>query len=159
MCGTDVPRTKLVKVDSAALQVCPRCEKFGTTEVVKTKQGDVVMPSVAQRLETRQRRHTERDVYTSVDEKELALDYPEKVKNARRAKGMNQEELAKSINEKKSVIVKIEAGEMRPNDKLVKKLERTLEISLREKLELEIETEKRAFSQGMTLGDFIKYED
>jgi len=159
MCGTEVPRTKLVKVDSAALQVCPRCEKFGTSEVVKTKQGDVVMPSVAERLETRHRRRTERDVYTSGDEKELALDYAEKVKTARRAKGMTQDELAKFINEKKSVIVKIEAGEMRPDDKLVKKLERALETPLREKLEFEIDTEKRAFNQGMTLGDFVKYED
>jgi putative transcription factor len=159
MCGADVPKTKFVKVEGAALHVCPRCEKYATSEAVKTQTGQVLMPSVAERLATRQKRHKERDVFESGEEKELALDYPERVRKGRSQKGLSQEELAKRINEKKSMIVKVENGEIRPNDKLVRKLERALEMSLREKMESVSGNERRPYSEGMTLGDFIKYED
>ena len=159
MCGTDVPRTKFVQVEGAALHVCARCEKYASSGAAKTETGQIVMPSVAQRLETRQKRQRQKDVFDSGGEKELALDYPERVKDARRRKGLSQEELAKKINEKKSVIIKVESGDMRPSDKLVKKLERALGTSLREALESETSASRSAYSQGMTLGDFIKYED
>jgi len=159
MCGSDVPRTKFVKVEGAALHVCPRCERYAASEAAKTESGKIIMPSVAERLVTRQKRRTERDVFTAGGEKELALDYPERVKEARRRLDLSQEELAKRINEKKSVIVKVESGDMRPSDMLVKKLERALGTSLRESIEHEEAGPKSAYSQGMTLGDFIKYED
>lgn len=159
MCGTDVPRTKFVNVEGAALHVCARCEKYASSEAAKTETGRIVMPSVAQRLETRQKRHRERDVFSSGGEKELVLDYPERVKDARRKKGLSQDELAKIINEKKSVVVKVESGDMRPSDKLVKKLERALETPLRGSIETEATGTRSAYSQGMTLGDFVKYED
>lgn len=159
MCGAKVHNAKFVKVEGAAIHVCQKCEKFATSEAVKTRSGEILMPSVAERLASRQRRRTERDIYDQGGEKELLLDYPEKVKAGRRAQGLSQEELAKQINEKKSVIVKVEAGEIRPDDKLVRKLERALETSLRGTLELGEGTERQAYSQGMTLGDFIKFED
>ncbi len=159
MCGAKVHNAKFVKVEGAAIHVCQSCEKFATSEAVKTEKGEILMPSVAQRLASRQRRRTERDVYDHGEEKELVLDYPEKVKAGRRAQGLSQDELAKQINEKKSVIVKVEAGEIHPSDKLVRKLERALGTPLRAKMELGEGTERQAFSQGMTLGDFIKHED
>jgi putative transcription factor len=159
MCGSDVPRTKFVTVEGATMHVCSKCEKFASSDAVKTEKGQVMMPSVADRLVSRQRRQKERDVYASGEEKELALDYPERIKEGRRRKGLTQEELAKQINERKSVIIKVESGEMRPDDKLVRKLERALAMSLKEVYESDAGTEKKAYTQGMTLGDFIKYED
>jgi len=159
MCGSEVPRTKLVVVESAAVNVCANCEKYATSEAVRTTEGEIVMPSVAQRLSVRQRRQRPRDVFETGEERELALDYPDRVRNSRRSLSLSQEELAKQINERKSVIVQIEGGSMRPNDKLVAKLERALKTSLREKMEGSSTTEKRAFSEGMTLGDFVRYED
>jgi len=159
MCGTEVPKTKFVNVEGAALHVCARCEKYATSEAAKTESGHIVMPSVAQRLETRQKRYREKDVFVSGEEKELALDYSERVRLGRNRKGLSQDELAKRINEKKSVIVKVESGDMRPSDKLVKKLEKELEMSLRETMQAEAAGPKTAYSQGMTLGDFVKYED
>ncbi len=159
LCGIDVPQTKFVKVEGAALHVCPKCEKFASSGAVKTETGQVLRPSVAEGLAVRQKRQREKDIYESSEEKELALDYPEKVREGRMRKGLSQEELARLINEKKSMIVKVENGEIRPNDKLVRKLERALEMSLREKIESGTGDERRAYSQGMTLGDFIKNEE
>ena len=159
MCGSEIPRTKLVMVEGAAVNVCPRCEKFASSGAVKTKEGKVMLPSVAQRLGSRERRFRQKDVLTR-GEKELVFDYPQRVRKGRRQKSMSQDDLAKSLNEKKSIIVKIENGDIRPTDKLVAKIERALGIKLKEYLESEDddEVQKTKQSKGMTLGDFIKRE-
>ncbi|MBU4031504.1 MAG: TIGR00270 family protein [Candidatus Thermoplasmatota archaeon] len=158
MCGTEVPRTKLVMVEGAAVGVCQRCEKFASSPAVKTKDGAVVLPDVAERLDTREKRRKERDIYEPTGEKELAVDYSQRIRVARQKLGMNQEELGRLINEKKGVIVNIENGTMIPNDKLIGTLERTLKISLREVVEDSGEIKKAEYSRGLTLGDFIKTE-
>jgi putative transcription factor len=156
MCGTEVPRTKLVMIEGAAVSVCQRCERFGSGPAVKTKQGQVMVPEVAQRLDSREKRRRERDVYATGEEKELALDYGERVRKARQKLGISQEDLGKQINEKKGVIVNIENGSMIPDDKVVRKLERALNISLRESLEADGEVGSSTNPGEMTLGDFIK---
>ena len=41
LCGSDVPRTKLVMVEGAAVGTCPNCEKYASSGAVKTKEGKV----------------------------------------------------------------------------------------------------------------------
>lgn len=159
MCGTDVPRTKLVMVEGAAVNVCQRCERFASSPAVKTKDGQVVLPDVAVRLDSREKRRKERDIYEAKGEKELVLDYSDRIRIARQKMGMSQEDLGKLINEKKGVIVNLENGSMTPSDKLIPKLERTLRITLMEVVEDEGEEKKAEYSRGMTLGDFIKVKE
>jgi len=156
MCGSDVPRTKLVMVEGAAVNSCPRCEKYASSGAVKTKEGKVMLPSVADRLGNRERRMRHRDVLAR-GEKELVDDYPQRVRKGRQKLSMSQDDLAKSLNEKKSIIVKVENGDIRPTDKLVARLERALDITLKEYLETDDDdSPKQQSSKGMTLGDFIK---
>ena len=156
MCGSDVPRVKLVMVEGAAVNSCPRCEKYASSGAVKTKEGKVMLPSVADRLVNRERRMRHRDVLTR-GEKELVFDYPQRVRTGRQKTGMSQDDLAKMLNEKKSIIVKVENGDIRPPDKLITRLERALNITLKEHLETDIDdSPKQQTSEGMTLGDFIK---
>jgi len=159
MCGAEVPRTKLVMVEGAAVNVCQRCERFSSSPAVKTKDGEVVLPDVAERLDSREKRRKERDVYEATGEKELALDYSDRIRVARQKMGMNQEELGRLINEKKGVIVNLENGSMIPNDKLITTLERTLKISLKEVVQESAEMKKAEYSRGLTLGDFIKVKE
>ncbi|MDO9538074.1 MAG: multiprotein bridging factor aMBF1 [Thermoplasmata archaeon] len=159
LCGSDVSRTKLVMVEGAAVNVCSKCEKFGSSGAVKAKNGTVLLPNVAERLDSREKRRTERDIYQTTGELELALDYNTRIRMARQKFGMTHEELAKLISEKKSIIIKIEAAEMRPNDKLVSRLEKALKISLMEVVENAGETKKAEYSRGLTLGDFIKVKE
>lgn len=157
LCGSEVPKTKLVMVEGAAVNVCPGCERYASSGAVKTKEGKVMLPSVAERLGTRERRMRYKDVLTR-GEKELVGDYPQRVRKGRQKTTMSQDELAKSLNEKKSVIVKIENGDIRPTDKLIAKLERALDITLKEYLEIDEDEQdtNQQQSKGMTLGDFIK---
>jgi putative transcription factor len=90
---------------------------------------------IKKRLEMRQRRKQSKDIYEQSGEKELAIDYHKRIQQARNEHGWNQEELGQKINERKSVISKIENKSMKPDDKLVRKLEKALGIKLMEVLE------------------------
>ncbi|MCK4757847.1 MAG: TIGR00270 family protein [Thermoplasmata archaeon] len=159
MCGKEV-RTKLMMVEGAPLNLCESCQRFSAGEVVvRTEKGQVVSTPVAERLAKRERRMTSRDIYSQQGEKIIADNYGERVRNRRREMNLSQEELAKKINEKKSIIVKIENQDIRPSDKLIATLERMLGISLKEAVEeVDVQSGKEAYSRSLTLGDFIKYE-
>jgi putative transcription factor len=156
MCGVDVPRLRRIVTEGSTLEVCQRCERFGEDyEEVKDREGIIGRDTIAERLERREKRLKGRDVLEK-SEKELAFDYPKRIRSARAKAGLNQEELAKKINEKKSVVAKLETGDMIPDNKLIKKLERALDISLMETVGQVQTPRHREGSRAMTLGDFIK---
>lgn len=98
-----------------------------------------------------------RDVFKGASAEALAVDYPARIRSAREKRNLSQKELAASINEKWSIINKLEAEDMRPSDSLVAKLERALDIKLREKVE-EVQIKKQDGAQAMTLADMLKEE-
>jgi putative transcription factor len=97
-----------------------------------------------------------KDVYEAETVNELADDYPERIRHAREQHGWKQEEMAQKMSEKLSLVQKVERGDIKPDDALVKKLEKTLGISLMEKVSL-VKPEKKAMAgKGITLEDCIK---
>ncbi|MEM3564990.1 MAG: multiprotein-bridging factor 1 family protein, partial [Candidatus Jordarchaeaceae archaeon] len=88
---------------------------------------------------------------------DLVEDYAYKIRRAREGKGLSHEELAKKINERVTIIKKIETGKMQPSLALVKKLEKELQINLTEKSDSKImTTTSKDQSKELTLGDIIK---
>ena len=63
------------------------------------------------------------------DEVELANDFHSRIRNARKHRGLSQEELAKRMNEKIAAIQKTENG-IRPTDSLLNKFAKALDIKL-----------------------------
>jgi len=66
---------------------------------------------------------------------ELVDDYGKVIRRAREASGMSHEDLALKIKEKASLLKKIEREAIIPEDKVRRKLERTLGITLTEEFE------------------------
>ncbi len=156
MCGKEVSNLKKITIEGSNLSVCPGCARFGQDHTMKKEGGDFAStPTIAERLEARERRLKTRDVFEGGGD-ELALDYPKRIRKARSQIGLRQEDLGKKINEKKSVVAKLENGDMVPDEKLVKKLERALDISLKEKVTSVSPPKRKKSGKGMTLGDFIK---
>ena len=89
---------------------------------------------------------------------EVATDYDDRIRSAREAEGLSQEELADQLNEKASLIRKLERGDTLPTDEVQKKLERALDISLVEGEEFDAEWES-SDAGTMTLGDVVKRKD
>jgi len=138
MCGNEVESTSRIRIERSVLQLCPSCAKFGTpvdpppapaeappTPSRRTPAG------ASSRPVPRGRRLEERDLYTEIGELELAPDWGHRVRKAREALTWTPEELGKRLNEKKSVVLKIETGELHPPDALVRKLEHLLKVRLR----------------------------
>lgn len=134
MCGQDVPATTAVRVESSVLQLCPNCSKFGVAiapPVVPAGSGPPP-PRPGMRITPRAARSVaERDLYTEMPDMELAPDWGRRIRVAREALLWTPEELGKRLNEKKSVVLKLESGSFRPPDGTIRKVERLLHIRLR----------------------------
>ena len=160
MCGKEVPVTKPVFIEGSRLSVCPNCAKFGDDYRATQSKGGSAGPSaqvIEQRLQRREQRMQTKDVYRGTETVELVDDYGGVIRRARMAKGMDLDQFAASILEKKGILAKVEANDLIPDDKLVKKLEKALDIKLTET----VSSGGRiggGQSTKMSLGDFIKKE-
>ncbi len=156
VCGRDVPRTKTVTVEGTVLNACPDCSRFGTeaSPAASAARKPGVPLAVAERLEARARRMKERDVFAQSGEEDLADDYARRIRTARESRGWKQTDLGARINERVTVIAKIESGTMVPNDDLIRRLERALEIKLKEKTPAPV-VRKASAQAGVTLGDLF----
>ncbi|GAA0201121.1 hypothetical protein GCM10009000_014090 [Halobacterium noricense] len=95
------------------------------------------------------------------DMDEIVQDYDDRIRDARESSGLSQEDLAKDLNEKASLIRKLERGDMLPSDRVQKKLEKKLEISLTAGSAGADDEEWSGGSStgGTTLGDVVKRKD
>jgi putative transcription factor len=94
------------------------------------------------------------------DMDELAQDYDDRIRNARESTDMSQEDLANELNEKASLIRKLERGDVLPSDEVRTKLERKLDINLTAGGSTEDEEWSGGSSTGeYTLGDVVKRKD
>jgi uncharacterized protein (TIGR00270 family) len=88
-------------------------------------------------------------------EKELASDFSRLVSVARNKRGWDKRELAREMAEKVNVINNVESGK-RPTDAVIRKLERTLDITLMvDASPDENRHVKTGEVRGLTLGDFL----
>ncbi len=165
MCGKDVPNTLSMMVEGTKLNLCPSCAKFGDSHGPSNRSDNGAYPStganraaIEERLEKRERRMQTRDIYAANGGTELISDYGAVVRKARQKAGMNEEDFARSINEKKGIILKVESQSLVPDDKLVTKLEKALNIKLKEVIKDGEVVGGGPKSNGMTLGNFIKVE-
>lgn len=138
MCGKDVVATSRVRIEGSILALCPDCSRFGQPiDPVPSPSSPIAPargpPPLARgaRLAAPRRRLEERDLYTEIGELELAPDWAKRVRRAREARNWKPEDLGKKLNEKKSIVLKIESGSFHPPDQLVRKLEHLLQIRLR----------------------------
>jgi putative transcription factor len=93
------------------------------------------------------------------DMEELASDYDERIRRARENRGLSQEELANELNEKTSLIRKLERGDILPSDGVQQKLERELDIALSEGGDVDDTDWSGGSSTTTTLGDVVKRKD
>jgi putative transcription factor len=154
MCGREAPLRPAI-VEGTRMQVCPTCVRFGV-EVAGAKAEVTGRSRVTQAIEQRSARAQPRDIFQQMD-KDLVEDFGKRIRDARNRKGLTQEELARRLNERQSVLSKVEAGTQRPSDDLARRLERELAVTLFEAVSpAEATASKPSAPGGFTLGDLIK---
>ena len=144
-------------IEGAKLTVCIECSKHG--KIIREEEAEFGQRVPKKPLTPVSFVQKKKPVQAKVDTtQEIVEGYDSKIRQAREKLGLSHEELGKKINEKASVLSKLETGKMTPNNMLVTKLEHVLKI----KLLVPIKEEK--ISQGFpkspnretTLGDLIQ---
>ncbi|PKK81588.1 MAG: TIGR00270 family protein [Thermoplasmata archaeon HGW-Thermoplasmata-2] len=150
ICGKSVP-TKRAVIDGVEMSVCASCAKFG-----KEPQTTQATASTRARIEQIIAKPTRsQDIYSRITD-ELVEDCGKKVRGARIAKHLEIKDVGRLINEKTTVLLKVEEGTMHPNDDLVKKLEKFLEIKLKTTETPVAPRFAPGASGGMTIGDMVR---
>ena len=161
MCGYNGELKRAV-VEGSLLMLCDKCVKFG--DVVELRRGpsnEIISGRIKQMNSSRFASMKNAGVYSEVFEEELVVkNYSELVKKARERIAKTQDEVAKDIAEKVSIIQGVESGRLEPSLKLVKKLEQYYKINLVKEIrnfkDEEIEQDLGLKAGSLTIGDMIK---
>lgn len=142
LCGAETEETHKIKLEGSILVVCPRCVSYGeeightAPPVVKKVEDEegvktiIYTPPVVRKTVTpHYQKALEDDEFVLVD------DYAQRIRRKRQQLGLKQDELARKLNERESVVKHLETGKLNPDKSLIRKLENTLKIELQEPLE------------------------
>jgi putative transcription factor len=138
LCGKEGPVFSAV-VEGSQLSVCQNCGRFGKL-LHKPAVHFAKKPSVSKAPEPSE---------------VVVADYAQKIRHARESSGMTQKDFAMKLNEKESIIHKLENGQFVPPISMARKLEKLLKIRLVE-VESEEKTDNQRKTSGpLTIGDII----
>lgn len=160
VCGRETHSTQEVLLEGAKLQVCSRCASLGQP-IRKTKpSGSTSLPSTTSSTQRRSHSPPSSHRYTRPRPPKRELvpveNFSQLIRAARVERGMSQQDVAQRINERSSVIGKLESGKMSVcTIKLARKLERLFKLTLLEVAEpLDLSTGSE--SPKTTLGDVVE---
>lgn len=141
LCGEPMSSVYTINVEGVELRVCANCAK-------------------GKKVVHREEKHKARTLKEKIErpkhhaELELVDDYGKIIRNARESMKIPIKVLAERINEKETLLARVEQQRTMPTAKLTKKLEKALNI----RLEHEAEESKAGVSgrkDSATLGEFI----
>jgi len=139
MCGKS-KELVVADIEGVELKVCDVCARFGTIR----RKVNIIYP-VSRPMQR------EESSFKVVD------NYAALLHAARHKKGLTQEEFAKLLQEKESVVVHWEAGSAKPQIDSARRVGRILGINVIEQditAAMKIESGKK--TEELTLGDFVK---
>ncbi|MBT4396909.1 TIGR00270 family protein [archaeon] len=152
MCGQEARVSEAI-VEGSILKVCDKCSKFG--EAIEIKRA----PSRNVRAQRVSFENKKKPVFVNRAMESIVSGYGVKIRKARERMGMKQEQVAKAIAERESVVQKVESGNLEPTLKLAKKFEQFFSIKLVEKKTEEVkEEDMKEFNLrdgGLTIGDLL----
>ena len=143
MCGSEGESFKAI-VEGSEMNVCKNCSKFG--KIIQKPKTNIKFKS----KHFKKKQEKPENIFLIVD------NYAELIKRSREKMKLKQEEVAKKIAEKESLIHSIESGKHEPNINLARKLERFFNINLVEEHKEEQKNIGKSNSSGLTIGDLIK---
>ena len=131
-------------MEGSEVTVCSNCKQFGIEKATTVSQAGIT------KVVLKKKRSIGKIEFTE----ELVENYNLIIRREREKRGWSQEKLAKMIQEKESLIKKIENAEIVPEPEVIEKLERVLNVKLRERVpDIKLDTKRK--TQVLTLGDVV----
>jgi len=146
LCGKDTDSLKKAKIEGANLKVCDSCAEMGET-----------MDSGGKSKKTKKKKKKSRS--SKRNRKTLAPNYGDIVKQAREDEKLSITEVADDLNEKESVIKKIEGEDLKPDKSLASKLSKKFDIDLYTNAEVSNVDTESGDTRKATLGDVAEVKD
>jgi len=160
ICGSIIwGKGQKVLLEGAKITVCHNCAQHGTKIEKSSPISDIRKKKTQIRVSSIKQRRSEKD---SIENVELIPEYSKIIRNARNSCGLNQDQFAQKLNEKPSLLRRIETGKVKPTIMLAKKIEEVYKIKILKKVdEIEANIQESKYmkkSSGTSLGDiaFIK---
>jgi putative transcription factor len=161
ICGNKIiEKPNRVVIEGSKLVVCRKCSEFSEksweSEFQRSQITKTIKPSSTFR---NPRRNLRIKSPKNLDDYEIIENFSESLQKGRTKMGISQEELAKLLKEKLSVIQKIESGKIAPSLKLSREIEHLLKIKLltTEKPKIDYDANKEIASD-LTIGDVFQYK-
>ena len=157
ICDGIIWKGQKVLIEGVKMTVCNSCAQYGKKLLTKPKSTYLkksysIQPKSSLRNSIRK--------IVDIKEMEIVPNYAKRIRNVRTLKKLNQDQFAQKLNEKPSLLRRIESAKVKPTIKLAKKIEKVYNITLLKKSdEIEVNTKKYMKKQtSSTLGDiaFIK---
>ncbi len=151
ICGKETDELFLSRIEGADIEVCKNCAKLGT--IINSSETPV------NNNYSNFSNNTNNDFSSSEVVSVLVENYGKLVKSARENKNWKQEDLAKKLAIKESLLHNIESGHFEPTEVIIHKLEKFLHIKLMITMENKKTSIKKFEDENdspMTLGDMIK---
>ena len=145
LCGAEGVSTNKGIVSNVSVEVCTRCTETMGIELHRSpfeqKRPQLLKPMPQRR--------------TQSDKTELSSDFHIRLRKARDSKGWTQQELARRMNVRVNLIQKAESG-TRPTDDLISKLEKVLNVKLKEDSDVVHDSMiSPTSSRGLTIADAL----
>lgn len=137
LCGKESNSLQKVKIEGATLNVCDSCSDIGKSVGTKSKK------KKTKKSRGRSKRPSQ----------VLRNDYGTALKSAREKEQLSLKEVADDLNEKESLISKIEKQELKPDETLAKKLAKKFDIELYVNPEVADYSQEKADSRSATMED------
>jgi putative transcription factor len=159
ICGGVIWKGEKVLIEGAKITVCQSCAQYGKKIPKGKKPITTIRPKTTPVIMSSTQKTSKSDdiLEPSI---EIIPDFAQKMRDIRTKLNLNQEKFAKKLNEKPSLIKRIESGKVEPSLKLAKKIEEVYNLKLlKEKDIIEVNLEKYMKKPSATsLGDiaFIK---
>lgn len=155
ICGRECSSTRQITIEGAQLYACSRCAALGEPVHNKKTSGHGASAEIRRRPV-----HIPREVRRGPPRpprRELVPveNFTKLIRQAREQKGMAQKDVARALNERTSVITKVESGKMSPTITLARKLERLFKLVLLEEAET-VEISPPPSQSSATLGDVVQ---
>ena len=142
MCGREQATLKAA-VEGSVLSLCDGCSKFG--KIV----GRITVAGTGLKRKEEKKAAEE-------DSEFIVTNFGSLLKQKRESLGLKQEEFAKKIAVKESVLHKMETGAMKPGIEEAKRFEKLLGLRLIEKADMAEGVVPQPKKDQLTLGDLIK---
>ncbi|MEM3841264.1 MAG: multiprotein bridging factor aMBF1 [Candidatus Micrarchaeaceae archaeon] len=146
LCGSQMSSPYVVLVEGVELRVCAKCARG--KKVVSHAQQQSTSSGKPQRQSKPHQAAKEEDM-------DIIEGYGEVIKAAREAMNIPIKVLGEMINEKDTLLLRIEEQKTIPNIRLAKKLERALNIKLLEQPEAESPQGQTGGKRNFSIGDIV----